>query len=330
MLTYNPREDLVKTVKLLCPDIFMEITDEDIRDIISKLNLSESLLLLRKPLTLTRAVNKFILRRKTNFYGRVFHTILKLRRQIRQMLNVTSRGEIKFLLRVDDFPRADIPSDNFYRFYEILQQHTVPFLLGVTPFISKEPTNPHGQEYRRLTEKELHFLENTRNGIIEIALHGFSHQVIDSQNKSELVGLSTEELKKKILSAMDELSRFNIRFFIPAFNTLDINNFRILAEHFTGICSGREALPYLNFRITPSYFFNILYIPSYEPVYGYSFEISNYVDQLLLHTENIVVPLTLHWSWEVDNEFRNVELLAKKIKDKTIAWNQFIKGQWYL
>ncbi len=318
--------DFINTVKLLCSDITKNLKDDEILSVLSKLGINEDFLILKKPTVFEQAINKFVFKKKTNFYKRVLIKILELRKKLKQVFNVFINGEVKFLVRIDDFPRADLPTEKFFKFYEILQRYQIPFLLGVTPFISKEPMNYKNQEYRRLTENEFDFLEEATKEIVEVALHGFHHKKIRKNVKSELIGMTQKELEEKIEISLKELSNFEIKTFIPPFNTIDENGFRIVSKYFICISAGREAIPYLGFRLTPSYLYSTLYIPSYEPAYGYASEISKFIDELLKVEDNIIVVLTIHWGWELKDNFEHVEVLAKKIKNKVIKWKDFYEN----
>ena len=322
MQSYH-KSDFINTVKLLCCDIFKNLTNEDIISVLPKLNIDENFLILKKPTIFERAINKFIFQKKTNIYKRVLFKILELRKKLKQVFDVSVNGEIKFLLRVDDFPRHDLPTEKFFRFYEIFEKYQIPFLLGVTPFISKEPMDYKNKEYRKLTDKEFNFLQESTKEVVEVALHGFHHKKIKKNVKSELIGMTEKKLEEKIILSLKELADFDVKVFIPPFNTIDEDSFKVVSKYFVCISAGREAIPYLGFRLTPSYFYNILYIPSYEPAYGYAFEVSEYVDKLLEIKDNIVVPLTLHWSWEVKDDFKYVKVLAEKIEDRVIKWRDF-------
>lgn len=315
------REDLLKTISLLCRDILGE-----------KGAPTPPLgnLLLRPPSPLFRAYNRFIRRKGTDLYSSILKRIKDLRNSIRESLGVKREsGEIRFILRVDDFPRWDIPSKEFISFHRILSRHRIPYLLGITPSISLDPLNPQSRKYRPLSDEEETILKEITADGVEFALHGLTHQTRTRRGpRSELIGLSDEELEGNIQRGLNELSKIYplppIIFFIPPFNTLNLNNCQVLARYFLGICAGREAIPYVGFRITPSFLCGILYIPSYEPVYGYAGEILEYLEAILPLKENIIVPITLHWSWELEDRFSALESLAEKIRGRTLRWNSLI------
>lgn len=326
--THVEDADLIETIRFLCMDILaVPNSSETLRTITARLG--RDYIFIRPPGILRRGYNRFIRKRKTDLYSFILKRILKVRGVVREMLGVSNeRGETKFILRVDDFPRWDIPSREYMRFHEILRENNIPYLLGVTPSISLAPLNPQSMEYRSLMDEEIVILKEISTEGVEIALHGFTHKTRTRKKPhSELIGLSEEGLKENIQNGLNRLKGIATPyFFIPPFNTVDLRGYQVLAKYFRGISTGREIIPFLGFRITPSYLFGTLYIPSYEPCYGYAKDIFSYIKTINDIDERVIIPITLHWAWEIKDSFEWVRRLARLIMGRTIPWGDLLRG----
>ncbi|MCX7956696.1 MAG: DUF2334 domain-containing protein [Endomicrobia bacterium] len=321
MLKYL-ESDYIKTIKLLCYDLIPSYSN-DIEKLITQGKIKYRLLL-REPSFFKKVIDKVLLKKDVNFYNVVFNEIYSLRKEVKKLIGVDKQGEIKFLLRVDDFPRWDIHTEEFFRFYEILDKHKIPFLLGVTPFVYLPSKS--NDRYRELTEKEVRFLKNAINdNMIEIALHGVTHKAISSKIKSEFISLPEQEVVDKIKKALFSLKEFKIESFIPPFNSIDTNNYFVLKNFFSIICGGKETIKYLGFYISPCCLYDTLYVPSYIPIYGYAEDILKYLKKLAVYEDEIILPITLHWSWELKNNFEYVHLLVQTIKNKVLKWKELLK-----
>ena len=302
-------KDVIKTLKLHCNDlVFKEIDWEKIID--------NKILNLNTPSFFRRAIDKLVLKKETDYYSIILEKILNLRKKIKSLFGTNNDGQVRFLLRVDDFPRFGVESEMFYEFHNILKRNNIPYLLAVTP----KPGN------RELTLSEVNILKDISKDKVEFALHGFTHQIKNKNIKSEIIGMKESEIHKEINNNLEYLKDFNINVFVPPFNSIDLKSYKIISQKFKCICGGRETIKYLGFWFTPCFLMNSLYVPSYYPVYGKANEILEYiVNKLNKIKENIIVPLTLHWTWEIKNNFKHTELLIESIKDKVIAWNKFLK-----
>jgi len=303
------KEDIINTLKLNCIDLsFPEIDWKNFID--------RKFFNIKKPSFFIKVIDKFIFRREPDYYSIVLQNIIKIRKKAKNFFNIKPSDEkIKFLLRVDDFPREGVLSERFYEFHDILNEYKIPYLLGVTP-------KPYG---RNLTDSELKILKDVSKDKVEFALHGFTHKTRNKKIKSELIGMAEEELLEKIKTGLEFLNDFNIKIFIPPFNTIDYKSYQIVSSKFQCICGGKETIKYLGFLPTPCFLMGKIYIPSYYPVYARSEEILRYIKETLNKIEeNIFVPLTLHWTWETKNNFASLKELAKEISDRVIPWGDFI------
>jgi hypothetical protein len=230
-----------------------------------------------------------------------------------------------FIVRVDDFPRWDIDTKEFEKFHEVMKNNDIPYILGVTPFLCEAPLQTESNKYRRLTGYEIDLLAKIKREKVEFALHGFTHQTIQSRFNTELIGLAADVLEKKIEESLEEFKYYNIlpSCFIPPFNTFDYNNVKVIKKYFKTLFGGPESVKTVGFRLSPSWLDNMLYVPSYFPAYGRAEEVHPFVLECLKQHERIIVPLTFHWAWERRTNYRYMIELCEIIKGHTMSYEQF-------
>jgi hypothetical protein len=227
-----------------------------------------------------------------------------------------ARENVKYLLRIDDFPHWSVGLDAFRRFLEILRKDEVTCLLGVTPCLSSDRHNPENHTFRDLTAEEISTLSDP---LIEIALHGFTHQTRQRKFHSEFIGLSANETENCLGKALGKFDDYNLKTdaFIPPFNTIDFRNYEALKKRFRIICGGPETIRNFGFKITPIYLSGALYVPSYRPLCGRAEMAADFLETF---KPTGILPITLHWAGEANNDFAGVKRLVSLIKGKTARW----------
>lgn len=259
-------------------------------------------------------------------HGKVIKYMIKLQKRISKYDSNLTKGTPKptFIVRVDDFPRWDIDTREFERFHEVMKNNDIPYILGVTPFLCEEPLQIYSKKYRRLNVYEVKLLARIKEEGVEIGLHGFTHQTIQNKFRSELIGLDPVILEEKIKESLEELKNYNIQpnCFIPPFNTFDYDNVKVLKKYFTILYGGPESVQSVGFRLSPSWLDGMTYIPSYYPAYAKAEEMYSFMLDCLKLQERIIVPLTLHWAWEKESNYRNVAKLCKIIKGYVLSCEQ--------
>ena len=135
-----------------------------------------------------------------------------------------SGKRVKFILRVDDFPRWDLPLKIFQNFDAILAEFGIEYCLGVTPRIATDPLNPFSDCDTGLSDEATTIL-NDISGRVDIALHGLTHRVQSLKIKSEFRGLSSSVIEKYIVDGINLLKKLDVGplGFIPPFNSISIS-----------------------------------------------------------------------------------------------------------
>lgn len=262
-------------------------------------------------------------KRKSYQYYFIFKKINKIRRTYAQWKGTEiPKGSFKYLIRVDDFPHWEKNYKEFLRFAELFSKYNIPFLLGVTPFLSLNPKSIYNTKFKFLDDNEVKILKEFSN--IEISLHGLTHQSVNKKRTTEFIGLTDGEVEEKLtlgIKLLEEKQIFPIAF-IPPFDKIDKNNFEIIKKHFKIICGGFDTAKYVGYLITPCIVDNkTAFVPSYFPLSGNINEIHNFL--LDMKEENIIVPITIHWTCEVNN-LERVENFLKFIEKKVISWRNFL------
>ncbi|MBN2406628.1 MAG: DUF2334 domain-containing protein [Elusimicrobia bacterium] len=233
----------------------------------------------------------------------------------------------RYIIRVDDFPHWKHSPGEFGKFHRVMRDNGLHYLLGVIPFPGVYLSGGYGGE-RGLEPDEKEMILKIRGEGAEIAMHGFSH-ARTGKVKSELVGMNEEELEKSIRLGLEVFRKMDIRpeVFIPPFNTVDMNGIRVLGRYFKAVTGGEETIKYLGFLWGIARVENIMYIPSYPPLYQKAADICEYLGKTDMR-EHVCgyAPVTLHWTWEMEDGYRGLEKLAALIRGKTASWREAIEG----
>ena len=90
---------------------------------------------------------------------------------------------------------------------------------------------------------------------------------------------------------------------------------------------GEESIRYLGYYFGIIPMGNILYVPSYPPLYGKAEGIYHFIKEKNLEDMPISFPLciTLHWSWEVEQGFKNVRKLATFMAKRIANWEKLVE-----
>jgi hypothetical protein len=252
----------------------------------------------------------------------------------RSVLGSRAGGPPRFLVRVDEFPhyRAwDDPrrfgSEGFERFHEIMSAAGVPYLLAVLPRVSHEPLTPVGDS-RALDAGETAMLARLANEQVTVALHGLTHRTrfASPRRHSELCGLGVAATDELLDAGLAELARLGLSadVFVPPYNRFDAGQFAVLARRFAVVCGGPESIGTMGFQRTPQWRGESVYLPSYAPFYGHAAEVLPAAEHAIEAAWGSWVPIVLHWGWEADAGWTDLERLAGVLAPYAVAWEDFV------
>jgi len=241
----------------------------------------------------------------------------------------------RFLVRVDEFPHYQAWDDperfgsaGFARFHEILQTAGVPYLVAALPRVSRAPLDPTSTESRPLTDEEAALLRHAAGSAgVAIALHGRDHRTrfASPRRHSELCGLDAAATTALLDDALAELDRHGIYpdVFVPPYNRFDAAQWPTLAERFPIVCGGPESIRQIGFQRTPVWREGAVYLPAYAPYYDHAREVLPAAERAIEAQTGLWTPLVLHWGWESDAGWRELEALCARIAPYAAEWTDF-------
>lgn len=244
-------------------------------------------------------------------------------------------GPPKVLLRIDEFPHARafdpggrFGTDAFKRFHAVLAEAHIPYLLAITPRVSRDYLDPGVNEWRPLADSEIATLRALASDGVAFALHGLDHRTrhASPRRHSELCGLEAEALAQRLEGALEIFGELGLStpVFVPPFNRFDASQYDVLAERFEVVCGGPESVRLIGFSPTPVRWGDSVYLPSYPPLYGHAAEVAAEVERLAELEAAIWAPATLHWGWETKDDFDSLRRLCGTLAGRTAAWPDFL------
>jgi peptidoglycan/xylan/chitin deacetylase (PgdA/CDA1 family) len=245
------------------------------------------------------------------------------------------REEPRVLLRVDEFPHArafdsggQFGTDSFKRFHAVLADAGIPYLLAITPRVSRDYLDPRAEESRPLEDAEAEQLRTLAEEGVSFALHGLDHRTrhASPRRHSELCGLSSGELAERLDRGLATFAEIGLAtpVFVPPFNRFDAGQYPVLAERFEVVCGGPESVRLVGFSPTPIRWGEAVYLPSYPPLYGHAAEVAAEVERLNELGAALWAPATLHWGWELKDDFAALKQLCRTLVGKAEAWPEFL------
>ena len=249
--------------------------------------------------------------------------------------NAAGTGRPWPLVRVDEFPHARafdssgrFGTEAFKRFHAILAEAGVPYLLAAPPRVSRDYLDPEQDEWRPLEDAEIAELQDLKRDGVTFALHGLDHRTrhANPRRHSELCGLDIAETGERIDLALSILAEIGIEtpVFVPPFNRFDASQYALLAERFDVVCGGPESIRLLGFRPTPIREGNAVYLPSYAPLYGRAATVLAGIERMIEAEEALWAPITLHWGWELDDDFAALRRLCDRLAGLDCDWQPFL------
>ncbi|MGD0274339.1 MAG: DUF2334 domain-containing protein [Gaiellaceae bacterium] len=253
------------------------------------------------------------------------------------VLGREAEGAPRLLVRVDEFPhyRAwDEPErfgmEGFRRFHEIMRSAGVPYLIATLPRVARNPLDPSETAERELDVAEKEMIEELRRDGVAFAVHGWCHRTrrVEPRRRSELAGLDGDELARLLDRADGVLAGLGVEapVFVPPFNRFDARQYPLLARRYEVVCGGPETVSVLGFRKTPIVLGGSVFLPSYPPFYGRASELLPAVRRLLELHAALWVPIVLHWGWELEAGWTELERLAGELAGYAVDWGGFLSA----
>lgn len=154
---------------------------------------------------------------------------------------------INIIFRYDDFSalsRVDLELS----ILDVCRKNHVKFTFAVVPSIVEGNVHEPGvQKNVSLSNEKVEILRSAVNqGLIDIALHGFSHQSTNSTDFSELVGLDYDRQFNRISrgkNLLEDLLGSRIDIFAPPWNSYDEDTIKVLEKlNFNVLSAGRDGV----------------------------------------------------------------------------------------
>jgi glycosyltransferase involved in cell wall biosynthesis len=253
----------------------------------------------------------------------------------RAVLGDRGAAPARLLIRIDEFPCYDTLSEpthsveGFERFHSIMSGAGVPYLIAAQAAVAERPLEPAADSGRRLDAAEREVLARlAADDDVTLALHGYDHRtrIADPRRRSELVGLDGEELEAFLHRGMETLGELGIepRVFVPPFNGFSADQYATLAARFDVVCGGPETVAQVGYRRTPLWWGDAVYLPSYPPYYTRARHFAPVLEALASARPGTFVPVTMHWSWEVDDGWEHLERVAPLLSPLAARWDELL------
>jgi hypothetical protein len=246
-----------------------------------------------------------------------------------------AEGPPRPLVRVDEFPharafdsRGRFGTDAFRRFHAVLAEAGIPYLLAVTPRVSRDYLDPRVDEWRRLEDAEAEQLRRLAGERVVFALHGLDHRTRrrSPRRRSELCGLSPSATAERVDAARRGIEEIGLEtpVFVAPFNRFDAAQYEVLAERFEVVCGGPESIRLLGFSPAPVWRGEAVYLPSYPPLYERASEVASGLRRLGESGAALWAPVTLHWGWELEDDFAGLRRLCRLLAGQAADWREFL------
>jgi hypothetical protein len=275
----------------------------------------------------SRLLQRLALKRGTLTYeGAVVAPALAARRAV---LGDDAAARPRFLVRVDEFPHwkawaePEVSTEAYRRFHAILRDAGVPYLLAVVPRTARAPEDPDVTEVRGLEAEQVALLDHLKGDDVVFAVHGLDHRTRNANPRryTELGGRKQADLVALLETARELFDALELptRTLVPPFNTFDARTWPALAERFDVVTGGPESLRSMGFHPTPQWRGDAVYLPAYAPLYGTAAEVLPAVERLAAARTGLWTPIVLHWGWERERGWSDLERLAAVLGGDALA-----------
>ncbi len=145
-------------------------------------------------------------------------------------------------------------------------------------------------------------------------------------SNTELEGRSHTDLAALLDSGLAFLAEHGVhpRVLVPPYNTFGARQWPVLAERFAVITGGPESVQRVGYRRTPLFWDGTVYQPCYAPFYGPAAELIGPARELAASSAGVWACLTLHWAWELDDDFAALRALLDVVAPVARPWAEFL------
>jgi peptidoglycan/xylan/chitin deacetylase (PgdA/CDA1 family) len=152
-------------------------------------------------------------------------------------ISASKEKQITVVFRFDDYS-SHSNTDFELKLINSFKKCNIPVTFGVIPYICAEDVHdPRPQNVVPLNSVKANILKDAiKDGILEVALHGYSHQTIRMKMNggyTEFVGLDYNNQMQKIIKGknlLEELLGVRITTFTPPWNSYDLNTIGVLEK----------------------------------------------------------------------------------------------------
>jgi len=155
--------------------------------------------------------------------------------------------QVNVIFRYDDYS-ANSVTEVELKIIETFREYGIPITFGVIPFkVTGDPEDPSPQDLLPLDSIKGEILKTAyEEGILDITMHGYSHQTNSSEYLSEFANLDYKEQVKKLSAGKEYLQNITgapVTAFLPPWNTYDRNTLSALEQSgFSTLAGNKKGL----------------------------------------------------------------------------------------
>jgi peptidoglycan/xylan/chitin deacetylase (PgdA/CDA1 family) len=171
--------------------------------------------------------------------------LLRARQRLRRW-RIRNR-DISVVFRYDDYS-ARSSTEIELRILDTLRLHEASVTFSVIPFLcAGDVHDPSPQSTVALPAEKQNILKQAVSaGILDVALHGYSHQTARTGDMAEFAGLPGHVQAEKLAAGkkyVEELTGVPVTTFVPPWNRYDLDTLRALeTQGFSTLSAGKEGL----------------------------------------------------------------------------------------
>ena len=144
----------------------------------------------------------------------------------------TPEKYVEVVFRFDDYSSTSA-TDLERQIIDLFSQYQAPITFAVIPFACADDIHDPGpQETIPLGARKIDLLKRAYNaGILDVGLHGYSHQTIREDHYSEFEGMDYDRQLAKLIEGkkyLEEILDAPVSAFIPPWNRYDLNTLKAL------------------------------------------------------------------------------------------------------